>query len=85
MRSGCPKTSEAVCAERVVNARISEFWIGIEDPDPIVDREGIRFLENNGVKVHLFDRDLQDKIREANEAFITRALSGFRSASTQWK
>lgn len=66
-----PKLS---CAERIVNARISEVWIGIEDPDPTVDREGIRFLESNGIKVHLFDRDLQDEIREANEAFISQAL-----------
>ncbi len=66
-----PKLS---CAERIVNARISEVWIGIEDPDPTVDRQGIRYLEDNGIKVHLFDRDLQDEIREANKEFITQAL-----------
>lgn len=27
------------CAERIVNARIKEVWIGIEDPDPTVDRK----------------------------------------------
>lgn len=71
---GARKHPKLSCAERIVNARVSEVWIGIEDPDPTVDREGIRFLESNGIKVHLFDRDLQDEIREANEAFITQAL-----------
>ena len=71
---GARKHPKLSCAERIVNARVSEVWIGIEDPDPTVDREGIRFLENNGVEIHLFDRDLQDEIREANEAFITQAL-----------
>jgi ATP-dependent DNA helicase RecG len=66
-----PKVS---CAERIVNARISEVWVGIEDPDPTVDRQGIRYLEQNGIKVHLFDLDLQDQIREANKAFIAQAL-----------
>ena len=28
-----PKLS---CAERIVNARISEVWVGFEDPDPSV-------------------------------------------------
>ena len=31
------------CAERIVLARIKEVWIGIEDPDPTVDRKGIEF------------------------------------------
>ena len=39
-----------------------------------MDRQGIRYLEENGIKVHLFDRDLQEQIREANEKFIAEAL-----------
>jgi ATP-dependent DNA helicase RecG len=62
------------CAERIVNARISEVWVGIEDPDPTVDRQGIRYLEQNGITVHLFDLDLQDEIRAANKEFIKQAL-----------
>ena len=75
-----PKLS---CAERIVNARVSEVWFGIEDPDPTVDRQGIRYLEENGVKVHVFDRDLQDEIRQANETFITQALE--RASATRPK
>ena len=71
---GARKHPKLACAERIVNARIAEVWVGIEDPDPTVDRQGIRYLEENGVKVHLFDRDLQDQIRAANKKFIEEAL-----------
>ncbi len=80
---GARKEPKLSCAERIVNARISEVWIGIEDPDPTVDRQGIRYLEENGIKVHLFDRDLQDEIREANKEFITQALD--RAAAAKEK
>jgi ATP-dependent DNA helicase RecG len=54
--------------------RIKEVWVGIEDPDPTVDRKGIKYLQDSGVTVHLFDRDLQEEIQEANKAFIEQAL-----------
>lgn len=63
------------CAERIVNARIAEVWVGIEDPDPTVDRQGIRYLEQHGVKVRLFDLDLQEQIRAANKKFIAQAMT----------
>jgi ATP-dependent DNA helicase RecG len=69
------------CAERIVLARIKEVWVGIQDPDPTVDRKGIKYLQDNGVMVHMFDRDLQEKIREANEEFIAQALE--RAAAAQ--
>ncbi len=66
-----PKLS---CAERIVNARIKEVWVGTEDPDPTVDRKGIKFLQDNGVTVKLFERDLQDIIRAENKEFFAQAL-----------
>ena len=62
------------CAERIVLARIKEVWIGIEDPDPKVDRKGIEYLRKNGVIVNMFDRDLQNEIHEENEQFVDQAL-----------
>lgn len=62
------------CAERIALARIKEVWVGIEDPDPTVDRKGIKFLQDSGVKVHMFDRDLQEIIRAENKDFIAQAL-----------
>ena len=61
------------CAERIVLARIKEVYVGVEDPDPMVDRKGIKYLQDQGVTVHMFDRDLQEKIRDANMEFFTQA------------
>jgi ATP-dependent DNA helicase RecG len=69
------------CAERIVDARIEEIWVGIEDPDPAVDRKGIKYLQDHGVTVHLFDRDLQEMIREVNKDFIAQALERKATAS----
>ena len=62
------------CAERIVLARIKEVWVGIEDPDPTVDRKGIKYLQDMGVIVHMFDRDLQEIIQADNKDFIAQAL-----------
>ena len=45
-----PKLS---CAERIVLARIKKVWIGIEDPDPKVDRKGIKYLQDSDVTVRM--------------------------------
>ena len=73
-----PKLS---CAERIVLARIKEIWVGIEDPDPTVDRKGIKYMQDSGVTVHMFDRDLQEIIHKENREFVTRALE--RAAAVQ--
>ena len=65
-----PKLS---CAERIVLARIKEVWVGITDPDPTVDRKGLAYLQSHGVEVRMFDRDLQESIRDANRKFIIQA------------
>ena len=65
-----PKLS---CAERIVLARIKKVWIGVEDPDPTVDRKGIKYLQDSGVQVRIFDRDLQEAILEKNRDFIDQA------------
>ncbi|MGC4041909.1 MAG: ATP-binding protein [Flavobacterium sp.] len=56
-----------------MNARIKKVWIGVEDPDPTVDRKGIKFLLDHGIEVEMFDSDLQVAIREANKQFIEEA------------
>jgi len=61
------------CAERIVNRRISKVWVGIEDPDPLVDSKGFKYLQDNGILVEMFDRDFQDEIRRINKEFISGA------------
>jgi ATP-dependent DNA helicase RecG len=66
-----------------VQARIKEVWVGIADPDPTVDRKGIKHLQNSGVTVHMFERDLQEQIQQANVDFILQALE--RAAAQEEK
>ena len=72
---GARRPPKLSCAERIVRARIKEVWVGIEDPDPTVDRRGIRHLQDNGVQVHLFDADLQRQIRDENHLFLKQAAA----------
>lgn len=73
------------CAERIVLARIKEVWVGKEDPDPTVDRKGIKYLQDSGVTVHMFDRDLQETIADANKAFLAQALERAAAARAERK
>ena len=61
------------CAERIVLARIKEVYVGVEDPDPTVDRKGIKYLQDSGVSVRMFDRDEQEKILAADPLFFEQA------------
>jgi len=60
-------------AERIRLARSKKVWVGIQDPDPKVARKGIQHLENSGIEVAMFDRDLQEKIEEENADFLKQA------------
>jgi ATP-dependent DNA helicase RecG len=70
---GARKPPKLSCSERIVNARIKKVWIGIEDPDPMVDRKGIKYLIDNGVEVEMFPPELQQIIRDVNKQFIKEA------------
>lgn len=72
---GSRKHPKLSCAERIVNARIKKVFVGIEDDDPTVARKGIRFLEEHGIEVEMFPRELQEQIREANREFIEGAIA----------
>lgn len=80
---GARKHPKLGCAERIVNARIKKVWIGIEDPDPTVDRKGIKYLLDNGVEVEMFDSDLQKQIRYANKQFIQEAAERAKKANEE--
>lgn len=71
---GSRKHPKLSCAERIYLARIKKVWIGIEDPDPTVARKGIKYLEDNGVSVKMFDADLQEMITIENEKFLGQAI-----------
>jgi len=58
------------CATHIVAARINTVYIGIEDPNPMITRLGIKYLISKNVIVHTFEPDLQDRIRQRNAQFI---------------
>ena len=66
-------TPKLGCAERIVNARIKEIWVGVQDPHPKVAGKGLEFLKRHGVVVHVFDRDLQEIIKSENKEFFAQA------------
>jgi ATP-dependent DNA helicase RecG len=70
---GARRDPKIDCSERIRLARIKEVWVGIQDPDPKVARKGIQHLENSGITVHMFDRDLQEIIEKENEEFLKQA------------
>lgn len=80
---GARRDPKVDCAERICLARIKEVWIGIQDPDPKVARKGIAHLEQNGIKVHMFNRDLQEVIEKENKDFLVQALE--RAAAAKKK
>jgi ATP-dependent DNA helicase RecG len=71
---GARSSSKLACAERVANARIAKVWIGIEDPDPTVDRKGIQYLITKGIEVEMFDEEFQTQIIKENKEFLNSAL-----------
>ncbi|SFH35028.1 ATP-binding protein [Pedobacter insulae] len=71
---GARKHPKLGCAERIVNARIAKVWIGIADPDPTVDRKGIKYLESKNVEVEMFRPEFQKQIKKENEEFLKQAI-----------
>lgn len=82
---GARNHPKLACAERIVNARIKEVYVGIQDPHPKVAGKGFEFLKRHGIKVHMFDRDLQEVIKKENAKFFDlaeRAAEKHRKSQT---
>jgi ATP-dependent DNA helicase RecG len=80
---GARRDPKVDCAERIRLARIKEVWVGIQDPDPKIARKGITHLEQNGIHVHMFDRDLQEVIEKENTDFLEQALERAATAKKE--
>lgn len=75
-----PKVS---CSERIVNARISEIWFGVEDKNPTVDHGGIDHMEEHGIKVNQFAPEFHKEIEDANKEFMKWANIKNNEAKTK--
>ena len=56
--------------DRAFKARLGKVYIGIEDPNPKIARQGIDFLIEHGIDVEMFPEELQEIIRAENKQFI---------------
>lgn len=56
------------CVDRLIEERVKNVFIGIEDPNPLVKGSGIKKLRDNGINVKT--NILADKCKRQNEVFI---------------
>ena len=70
---GARNSPKISCSERIVNARISEVWFGIEDKNPTIDHGGIDHMKDHGVIVHQFAPEFHKEIENANKEFMNWA------------
>jgi diaminohydroxyphosphoribosylaminopyrimidine deaminase/5-amino-6-(5-phosphoribosylamino)uracil reductase len=62
------------CCEAVAAAGISRVVIGMEDPNPLVQGRGMRYLQDRGIAV--VSGVLEDRCREINRPFIKHISTG---------
>lgn len=58
------------CSTHIAKARLSKVYIGVEDPNPKIAREGIKAISDKGIEVEMFPNDLQEIIWSDNAGFI---------------
>jgi len=58
------------CSKHISQARLSTVYIGMRDPNPKIENEGVKFLTEKGIKVIDFPAHIEMKIRERNAQFI---------------
>lgn len=61
------------CCEWIVSARVKTIYVGVGDPDPNVEGEGIKFLKENCVEVKSFPKEYQEIIWTYNKEFEKQA------------
>ncbi len=64
------KTPKRGCSTHIVKARFNKVYIGIEDPNPKIATQGIKYLESAGITVQMFPDHLEQIIRQNNTRFI---------------
>lgn len=56
------------CSEAVIRSGISEVFVAMQDPNPLVAGRGIRQMTDAGIRVHV--GIMEEAAREINEVFI---------------
>lgn len=58
------------CTYRAIDARVGKVVIGHIDPDPDVAGDAVQILENAGITVEYFDKDLEEFIDRMNSEYF---------------
>ena len=61
------------CTTSIISSGISEVHVALVDPNPLVSGNGLRGLEEAGVKTFVYE---DDKAREINEGYIKYITTG---------
>ncbi len=64
------------CTDQLLASGIKTVVVGLVDPDPRVQGQGIKRLEEGGIEVEMADEDSQEQCAEVNRAFIHRLKKG---------
>jgi len=63
------------CARRLVERKIAHVYIGMLDPNPDIQGNGVWTLRDAGIHVQFFDPDLTQELEEVNRDFIRHQKS----------
>ena len=58
------------CSTHIGKARLSKVYVGVEDPNPKIAKEGIKAIREKGIEVEMFPSELQKIIWQDNDKFI---------------
>lgn len=70
-----PGKRTASCTEKIIEAGIKEVFIGMKDPNPLVNGRGIRQLQKAGVQVHILN-EFKKELQILNEDFFKYITTG---------
>ena len=60
------------CTSRIISAGISNVYIAMKDPNPLVNGLGIKYLKNNGINV--ISGIMEEEAEKLNLGFINRMI-----------
>lgn len=69
------------CAEKIKNARIKRVVIGTVDPNPLVNKKGIEFLQESGIETRV--GVLEEEAKEINRPFFKSITKGIPFVSVK--